>query len=149
MSSFIVKPETINRIVSYLAYAQGNGGIQYSGIQYVLRERGIHVEAYQDKQALVQALLALNMQAVHERYGDKSLATMPGKIGMKTSDYSFQYEDGGPIRVYKSLGCLIYQCSEGTVPESPLYKFLGEIKSTLAESIVHSLPEYETIEGWD
>jgi hypothetical protein len=148
MSSFIVRPETINRIVSYLSLAQSSGRIEHSGVQYVLKEHGIHVEAYRDKEALVKALLALNMQAVNERYGDTSLSTMPGKIGMKENDYRFQYEDGGPIRVYKSLRCLVYQCSEGNVPETPLFKFLEDLSNSLASSIVHSLPEFEKGE-WD
>lgn len=138
-----MKPETINRIVSYLSLAQKSGRIEHSGIQYVLREHGIHVEKYLDKDALVKSLFALNMQAVHERYGDTSLSTMPGKVGMKTSDYTFHYEDGSPIRVYRSLRCLVYQCSEGNVPETPLFKFLEDLSNSLASSIVHGLPEFE------
>ena len=51
MSSFIVKPETINRIVSYLSYAQGSGQIQHSSVQCLLRKYGITVEEWIDKQA--------------------------------------------------------------------------------------------------
>jgi hypothetical protein len=148
MSSFIVRPETINRIVSYLSYAQGNGQIQYSNVQCLLRKYGITVEKWIDKQALVKKLIDLNIEAVHQRYGDMSIETMPGKVGQKLSDYVFQYEDGGPIRVYKSLQCLTYQCAEGNVPETELYRFLEDLENTIAREIVHAMPEYDKAE-WD
>ena len=148
MSSFIVRPETINRIVTFLGLASGSGRIENSGIQHVLKQHGIQAEAYRDKEALVKSLLALNIQAVHERYGDTSLDTMPGKNGMKTSDYTFKIEPGSRVRVLKSLSCLTYQCAEGHVPETPLYKFLEDLENAIAMSIVHAMPEYIN-GGWD
>ena len=73
---------------------------------------------------------------------------MPGKVGRKLSDYTFSYEDGGPIRVFKSLGCLTYQCCEGNVPETELYRFLEDLENTIAREIVHSMPEFDKAE-WD
>jgi hypothetical protein len=53
---------------------------------------------------------------------------------------AFEYADN--YQVYKSLCCLIYQCSEGKVPEEPLFKTLVDIKRIMAGCLISRLPEY-------
>ena len=63
---------------------------------------------------------------------------------------SFEYVPAGVantrndlLQAHKSTACLLYQCSEGDVPENPLYKALEELRSALAEHLVTSTPEWD------
>jgi len=48
----------------------------------------------------------------------------------------------------KSLQCLIYQCSEGSVVKTGLYKKLIEVKNDLQDLIISDMPEYKKA-VWD
>ena len=50
-------------------------------------------------------------------------------------------ETGGKIRLFRELEELLYQCFEGDVPGTELYKQLSEYKNQVAISIVRALPE--------
>ena len=41
------------------------------------------------------------------------------------------------------MSCLLYQCSEGKVPNRRLYDELNRAAGELAQAIVQDLPEYE------
>lgn len=47
------------------------------------------------------------------------------------------------IDCYKAISCLLYQCSEGNVPETSLFGELAKLRNDLAGIIVCGLPEYE------
>jgi hypothetical protein len=165
MSSFVVAPEVINRIVTFLDTKSIQNTLHKSCYRALLAkyliipntQESIYNYNYTsemsiDKQKLVNALFDLNIQAVKERYGDESPATMPGHVQtnkqLAIGQIPYAYTDANIIQVYKSLKCLIYQCSEGNVPNTPLYKFLEELENTIARHIVSELPEYEKAE-WD
>ena len=44
---------------------------------------------------------------------------------------------------FKAIHCLLYQCCEGNVPNSPLYDELNHAAGELAHRIVQDLPEYD------
>jgi hypothetical protein len=48
----------------------------------------------------------------------------------------------------KSMHCLRYQCDEGDVPDSNMYKILDNIIRNWESYIIDSLPEYERAR-WD
>ena len=52
------------------------------------------------------------------------------------------------VQAYKSFRCFLYQCSEGDVPLSPLYKAVEAAADYLAAEIVPEIPEYEEAK-WD
>jgi len=143
MSSFLVKPETIQRIVSLLYLAHNNGQIWASSFQSLMARHLISVSESKDRDALCKRLFELNVQAVHERYGDKDYTTMPGPKGVKPEQYRFKILDANRVQVFMSVQCLIYQCSEGNVPKTKLFKFLEALENMLARSIVQQLPEYQ------
>ena len=85
-----------------------------------------------------QKLYQLNSQAILARYG------RPGDV----PDYRYAVVFPPVIQQLKSLQCLIYQCSEGKVPESALYQLMLKRKGELASEIISNLPEYDQAD-WD
>lgn len=50
------------------------------------------------------------------------------------------------MQALKSLRCWLYQCSEGNVPEQPLFKALERYAGDLAFHIVAELPGWNAAE---
>jgi hypothetical protein len=151
MSAFMVSEQTMNRILSFLYQQAAGHGMRgsligvLSAAGHPLAEAASYPEPKLDEAVskLAGELWAMNARAVRARYVDAD------KAGMITEPYITRI--GGrvtAIQAYKSLGCLHYQCSEGTVPEEPLYKALELMQDRLAHQIVAALPEYEAAE-WD
>lgn len=92
-------------------------------------------------------LREMNVEALKQRYDDyeEMIDDLP-------------YEDGHDIwqprngiqpwhfQLLKSLQCYKYQCCEGDVPESDLWKGIQAFVNTLQGFIVSNLPEYEKAE---
>jgi hypothetical protein len=53
-----------------------------------------------------------------------------------------KWADAAPVEQFKAMCCLLYQCSEGKVPNTPLYGELNRAAGELAQRIVEDLPEY-------
>ncbi len=134
MSAFMVADETINRVVYWLYW-------EVTKCQW-LRDKlekvsGIDTTTYDWAEALGKAMFALNIAGVNDRYGD-------GEAGkFRELNYRYQPAHGSEIQVLKSLQCWKYQCSEGDVPETPLYQFFEEVEHHVALQIVMGLPEYK------
>lgn len=139
MSAFIVEDKTINAIVSFLYNESwGNETLTYGSIKRTLAKKGYDLTQHNRDKDLAQDLFKLNCNAVNQRYGEGQAKEFRSLVfNFKTISLV------NPLQVYKSLGCLIYQCSEGNIPETNLYKMLEEIQDTLARSIINRLPEYD------
>src|SRR5215470_1926161 len=81
-------------------------------------------------------LFLLNRKALHARYGCGEHLRVPEFIFEKWADAS-------PIEQFAALRCLLYQCHEGKVHESPLYDELNRAAGELAQRILEDLPEYQ------
>lgn len=101
-------------------------------------------------QKLANTLWDLNIEAVHQRYPEDKTDSMPGQYeNQKLVHHTpYQYTPTTTIQAYKSLQCLVYQCSEGNVPNNPLYKMLEELENAMARQIVYDLPAYDEAK-WD
>lgn len=134
MSAFVVKDSTINRIVTYL------GEHQHADLARIFESLGYSLA---DRPAeLALALFNMNCEAVDQRYADRPARTEfhPGPYHYTVD---FLYTDAG---ILKAAGCLRYQCSEGDVPETPLFKALDDFIGALAYHVVCGLPEYDQAE---
>jgi hypothetical protein len=102
-----------------------------------------------------QDLFNLNIEAVRQRYGDDDMVP----DGWSIEDYQYTPPPDVPgvpqdVDSLKALHCLIYQCSEGDVPERRLYQLLVEISQKLEARIraehgaddIHDLPAYQRAE---
>lgn len=89
-----------------------------------------------------EKLYLLNQAAVMQRYPSyrSEFIQMP-----KFEWVSAQVTD---IQLLKSLRCLRYQCSEGTVVDEPLYLWLENVINCLMEHIISKMPEYDKAK-WD
>ena len=124
MSSFIVNKTTIDRIIT---------GMINSKITEETDEICIL-----DYSAFGQDLLDMNTNAVNQRYDESNHAEL----------YTFNKTMVTDVQAFKSLRCLMYQCSEGDVPNSELYKQMDDIGERMAVNIVYKLPSYDKAE-WD
>jgi hypothetical protein len=80
-------------------------------------------------------LFLLNRRTLRARY-DCTAESLP--------DFGFgKWADASPVEQFKAMCCLLYQCSEGKVPDSQLYGELNRAAGELAQRIVQDLPEYE------
>jgi len=133
MSAYIVDNVTIDRIVTWI---EDRMRIIFP-VLYDRLMKEVRAPFYNREDAIGLALLAMNVRAVNERYRETN--PVP----------AYRYVCRGPvtdIQALKSLQCLRYQCSEGSVPESKLYTLINDIISDLAQHIVSFLPQYEAAE---
>lgn len=124
MSAFIVSSLCVNRVLR---------GLRALDTKFYETDL---MEMDQIKQ-LGQKILEMNARAVQARYGDNQ---DPGL---------FEFEilsNVSKVQSYKSLQCLLYQCTEGSVPDEQLFQRPEAHENRLARHIVNSLPEYETAE---
>ena len=132
MSAFMVEDKSINKIVSWLAEDRD---IQ-SWLEYFHPE--IQLNGKESSAKLGQALFDMNVDSINQRYGDNQAQEF------RPLDYAWRSEIPDPdIRTYKTLSCLLYQCCEGNVDETPLYKSMQAISDHLAHRIVGNLKAYD------
>ena len=112
MSAFLVQQETINKCV-----------------QALLPENA----SCEAGDRLGDELVGLNWEAICVRYREP----MPGYPTFRYRNKS--YTD---VEKFKAMRCLLYQCSEGDVPDKELYHRLEQRSNELARSIVSNLPEF-------
>ena len=145
MSAFIVDNDTINSILAFVEVKANRRTASYDyPARRFLEATGTDPDA--DPQALArlgQHLYALNVNAVAQRYPGEPVDQLPGPIA---GGYTYECRltaCPSPIQAYKALACLLYQCSEGNVPQKPLYKALRALKAGIAETYIERLPEYD------
>lgn len=137
MSAFVVDHETVNRIVTYVIRDHQN-------LRRIFEPMGYDV--IDDPDALGNDLLAMNQDAVMQCYPDCDATNLPGPVDPPAYRYIPVPSPLVPInkiQVYKSLGCLIYQCREGDVPERDLFKALMKLERIVAYQIISHIPAYE------
>jgi hypothetical protein len=109
-----------------------------SYIPQKLQELGIDTEKQNWREKLGQAMFLLNFDGVESRYGKGEAKTF------RQLNYQYQYTQEVPlVQVLKSLQCWLYQCLEGNVPDTKLYKlFDHDVQLYLMEKIIDQMPEY-------
>ncbi len=142
MSAFIVSDNTLQTIVRFLDLDArfSNNSRCYGCLKRILLKQGFNLEYPEHKDRLIKEMALLNRLGVNERYDENELEM----------DVRF-IDDFTPslIQAYKSLGCFLYQCCEGDIPEkNDLYKMFEKIKNEMANSIVRDLKEYDDAK-WD
>jgi hypothetical protein len=157
MSAYIVSGETMARVVDAVATAEERTGRALFSADAEAMARAVlagdveaacaladeiteHAAAPADPHAgltrLGRELYRMNRAAVVARYGDRpdddyqavpKFVFAPELLAGETRGWAA--DDDGPASV--AVGELIYQCSEGDVPERPLYRRLVEAKARL------------------
>ena len=130
MSAFLVTEKTLYNCMKAITKAQ------YSALYK-------DIDGSQKKfKVIFMALNSLNSLALKVRYNEEPAP------GYKFCEIKYTEASSCKVQLLKSLQCLIYQCSEGSVVKTGLYKKLIEVKNDLMDLIVRDLPEYENA-VWD
>lgn len=133
MSAFIVEPDCINCIVTFIHKQAG------FFCRWLKLEHGYDLTNIEDVKRFANALYTLNCEAVDERYGKGTAA----KDEAERPPFSFRFVHRDGVAVYKAVCCLGYQCAEGDIPNRPLYQALEPIAGRIASAIVKQLPAYD------
>ena len=132
MSSWIVKPITINRIVSFLSW--NDGGIL--GVRFKQMFGELNAK---ECEKLGQQMIKLNCRAVSKCYNQPINKE-------KIKEYAFSDVWGTTAKkeqVLKTLDCFLYQCNEGNISKTKIYKNLEKARQLLADEIISKIPEYD------
>jgi hypothetical protein len=135
MSAYIVEPETINKVVTFL-------NAQSRDFSHVMHKSDYDLTNFDDLQRLAEDLYLMNCDAVDGRYGKGTAANDEAN----KPTHTFRFTPGGveDIAAYKSAQCLLYQCSEADIPDRPLYQLLYNLVHAIAHHIIRQTPEYNT-----
>lgn len=131
MSAFLVSDKTITKILDGIARPH----------PWIWDSARMHDAPPKRFDELGAELLMMNHRALKERYGDE----MPKSVAYR---YPSQWGSTTPIETYKAIQCFLYQCCEGTVDESPLYKRVEQWQREVGSEIIRQLPEYDNT-PWD
>ena len=139
MSCWIISDNTINKLVEFFV------GCSYSNEEFkpqidrILKDLGYNLNYDQNDlnpqaDKLGSDLKTLNLKAWNNRYNKKT----------RKEEYKHKtiYEKN-LFQIYKSLGCLVYQCSEGNNFKDPLYKAIQKIERIIGDHIIYNLEEFK------
>jgi hypothetical protein len=135
MSAYIVGDETLNKIVSHLHLSRDLDWLKREFSEVIAGATGNFCVD------LGAALFALNICAVEARYGEGQAKEF------RDLDYQFSLETASPRQVYASIKELQYQCAEGDVPETALYKLLVQFRAAVADRVIESSEHQGEIEA--
>jgi hypothetical protein len=131
MSSFLVSKETINNIVTGLTSKTWTDCIMWD---YPFKDV---INEDEDFNKLGKELIKLNLLALGKRYGDELNEE-------EINNYEFNFKDSSKIQFIKNLQCFLYQCSEGDIINTKLFKDLRKVEIALINDYINDLEEYKT-----
>jgi hypothetical protein len=135
MSAFIVSTGTMNRVVQAIMHTCPHFDGEPTRPPAVrLQDVGTHLGI---------KLYRLNAEAVRQRYDQSEPVPLFRSTQVEAPRTRKEW-----IACFKALQCLSYQCSEGDVPDTPLYRELETVRYGLAARIIADLPEYQAAK-WD
>jgi hypothetical protein len=138
MSSFIVSEKTMSNIIYNLFWDH-----EFKNSYGSFLERNGYKNA-EDFDRLYMEFFVMNRNAVIQRYNEKEdsdYIKLPEKVNWDTGILN-------KYQCLKDMKCLRYQCSEGNVPDTRLYKFLEELIEAYMSYIIEELPQYNNA-SWD
>jgi len=145
MSAFIVSYKTMRCIIYNLFWNH-----EFKNLQSIFEYndyRKIDIHDFKDFHRLAKELYLMNQEAVKQRYNEPDNSEY---IQIPDCD-NIDWTSNGKLDKYqalKSMQCLRYQCSEGNVPKTKLYKFLELLISHWMDYIINEIPEYKKA-NWD
>lgn len=153
MSSFIVSKECMDNVVRAICSRSQYGAI-------ICTFDGIDTQGPGASTEIGRRLFSLNIEAIYQRYPDTQdkPQNMPGEVDKSGKSTALRMRDAykapglsrSPIYPQeqlvsgvKALKCLAYQCAEGDVPETALFKELEAAAGEIAIEIVRRMPAYD------
>ncbi|MCK5225197.1 MAG: hypothetical protein KAQ89_00615 [Planctomycetes bacterium] len=126
MSAFIVNDKTLNRILTFLGNWDFGGNAETKKAFWALA-KNVEDDATHEQilNSIGVILNDLNREAVSQRY----------KEDKHKSDYFYTAEKCDIKQAYMHLCCLTYQCCEGNIPNTKIYKLLERMEKHLEHAI--------------
>lgn len=132
MSAFLVSSATVDVILSQLQLRDGE----------TLARLFASFTAPNDPRDALDALgrlvLTLNVDALRACYPKASHVDEE----RQAAGYTFTARPETAGYALRQLDCLLYQLSEGDVPERPLYAALADMRRILADRVLEDVPSY-------
>lgn len=105
---------------------------------------------------LGKKLIQLNVKALCSRYKDDSNKELMKHYDQVIKKYSYNYimpnckaqYSENKYQMIKSVDCFLYQCSEGNIPKTKLYKKVQKKLDNFKNWMLDIQPEYEKAK-WD
>ena len=151
MSAFIVSDNTLRRVVNAASAFQSNNpdarrrvGTAFEALKNPEGTQLYDLGDGADLLRLTGDLYNMNVAAYIARYPQEA-----GKVApFDPEDFSdffpgSRHDFDSRVTAYKAASCLRYQCSEGDVPETELYKALVQFIGDLASETLDETDEYE------
>jgi len=145
MSAFMVRDKTINRIIGWLNNSDNRWDLHaILKAAEICNQDNASLPCPSDwHERLGASMFQMNADAVNARYGARQAEEF------RPLDYQFHWElPAHDAQVVKHLGCWLYQCSEGDIPERELYRAFDALKGRIACNIVSRTPAYEAA-AWE
>lgn len=149
MSAFMCSPETIYLITNAIFSIRHIKELQ--SLKILPKKDPLSVS----REDLFHILYKMNRDALVERYGEDGAEELCGYSEqdgfLKGRRYwNGREEEYTDTLLYYRIGCLLYQCSEGSIEESSLYNYIGKVKTEVACHIVEGSDDYLniTIDNW-
>jgi len=134
MSSFMVNSNVMNKVVTAILLNRDTFDGENTCRVALL---ATPTDAQKEIGAKIgRKLFLMNRRALRARYGCGCDDRLPQFVFEK-------WADATPIEQFAALRCLLCQCHEGKVHESPLYDELNHAAGELAQRILQDLPEYQ------
>ena len=140
MSAWIVNKENIDRIITAAQTLRDETWLPSDFVDSLSPWES-------DLDAFGTALWKMNVEAVKQRYG-RPIKDLPGSPGSRLPKYHFTRSDVDIFQLLKSVQCFLYQCSEGDVPETDLYKFVRKIEDRLCHYCATTDSRYDAA-NWE
>jgi len=141
MSAYVVDKSTIDKLMTFALWNAWGSEPLRAWPQMQDREQ---------QQQFWTRVWNLNREAIRQRYPDCiDSGQVPGPVDEDGKDKEYEYEAvASPTihQAYQALRCLIYQCSEGNIPQMALYSQLQRMSDEMAHRITSRLPQVEAAE---
>ena len=134
MSAFIVTKTHIDHVVAAIMQI----GVATGSVTEEEDKHG----GFRDR--LGQWLIEMNIRAVDCRYNERNPVPLYRNTYMGSAKTLAEL-----VKRYKAIQCLAYQCAEGNVPETPLYKQLIAAENTVASMIIPGHPDLQYFDASD
>lgn len=132
MSAWIVSKENIDRVITALLLLEKKSSMSpVPKLSLIKDQEGVN--------GLGTQLWGMNEDAVKQRYG-RPYNDLPGS---KVVKYKFVTSEADPYQLIMSIHCLGYQCAEGNVPETDLYKAVKKLEEEFEAYLVRTDPRYK------
>ncbi|GEM_PF-2195130 len=141
MSAYVLAPENFDALLSVLmtAHPQQDASRAYALLSALdMDDRKDNLERDAKAEAFVADLYRMNNEAVAVRY---RLSEWDAPREFKAS-FSYRHSSLPLPTIFGIAECLLYQCSEGDVPESETYKRLDRWVSALGRAAAKLSPGY-------